>query len=47
MTKLVAHAAAIVLALALTGCHPATLRLHVIGVGITVVVQPQPGGLRL
>jgi len=43
----VARGAALALALALAGCHPATLRLHVAGVEISVMVQPHLGGVRL
>lgn len=47
MISNLARAACLASALALTGCHPATLRLHVLGVGISIVVQPQSAAVRL
>ncbi|HEY1976114.1 MAG TPA: hypothetical protein VGG89_06210 [Candidatus Baltobacteraceae bacterium] len=41
MISTLARAAALALALGLTGCHPATLRLHVLGIDLSIVVQPQ------
>jgi hypothetical protein len=47
MISQAARTAALALALALAGCHPATLRLHVLGIGISVIVQPHSDGERL